>query len=184
MIFGFCILLVIAALAVVIALGLDWREARRSLYRLRRHLRGTMRIWRGCWGSFLGHIRSQSPIDMGSVYLGQEFLCSSDGSYQLNPRTVARSEYIQAVLATLEWPDTVDLRIFLMGFDAGEEWTRHSEGISGKLHPSETAESWLRPLTQSYGHIPTRAYQRIKAFNDPTSRVTPASITGITRDDQ
>jgi hypothetical protein len=161
---------------------LAWRGVSRMRSRLLSRLRRTMHIWRGSLGSFFGHIRSQSSTELGNVYLGQEFLCSLDGSFELNPRTIARSEYIRLLSATQGWSDTVDLRIFLMGFDAGEEWTRHNAGILENQHPSET-ESWLVSLREGYGCVPARVYQQIRAFNGQTSAATPAAILGETRRD-
>ena len=46
------------------------------------------------------------------------------GCYVANRRTTARVEGIRKFLATHPWVDSVDLRIFLSGFDAGEEYYR------------------------------------------------------------
>jgi hypothetical protein len=45
-----------------------------------------------------------------------------NGCYQANARTLARAEGIKKLQAIHQWVDIADLRIFLMGFDAGEEY--------------------------------------------------------------
>lgn len=163
---------------------LDWSKVFRPLSQLRRHLRRTMHIWGGSLGSFFGHIRIQSATKRVSVYLGPEFLKPTHaGCLELNSRTIARAEYIRALSAMYPWVDIADLRVFLMGFDAGEEWTHYSMGIVRKGHPSEM-ESWLDLTIESYGRIPDKVIQQIKAFNDQTSdAATPAAIAGVTRKD-
>ena len=48
--------------------------------------------------------------------------------YQTNIRTVARKHYTELLLATRPWADGEDLQIFLMGFDAGEQFASCSNG--------------------------------------------------------
>jgi hypothetical protein len=45
-----------------------------------------------------------------------------DGCYRANERTIARGEGIKRLQAKHRWVDTVDLQMFLEGFDAGEEY--------------------------------------------------------------
>jgi hypothetical protein len=77
---------------------------------------------RASFRSFLGHTRFQfarggTRIDLGASCQFQ------DGCWQANKRTLARAEGIEKLKATHPWVDTPDLRIFLMGFDAGEEYS-------------------------------------------------------------
>jgi hypothetical protein len=70
-----------------------------------------------------GHIRilfskAGTRVDLGASYQLR------DGCYQANTRILARAEGIEKLRATHPWVDTADLRIFLMGFDAGEEYSR------------------------------------------------------------
>lgn len=124
--------------------------------------------------SLRGHICIQPPTELwAGVSLGQEFLCRSDKCPQLNPRTIARAEYRQMLRAIYPWVDSVDLRLFLMGFDAGEEWTNHSNGSSGAGRPSEI-ESWLNLAAQNHGYVPDRIHERIRAFNEQILDATPA----------
>jgi hypothetical protein len=114
-----------------------------------------------------------------SVYFGPLYEeCPRTESPVLNARTIARDEYTQALSAIYPWTDIADLRIFLMGFEAGEQWSLHHRGISRSKHPSELS-SWLD--LPSCGQIPQRVYQRIKASSGRTSVVTPAAIAGVTR---
>ena len=55
------------------------------------------------------------------VHLGPSVQFRS-GCYQANTRTLARAEGIKRLQATRPWADIEDLRIFLEGFDAGEEY--------------------------------------------------------------
>jgi hypothetical protein len=159
---------------------LYWRAIRRSLSRIRQYLQGTMQILFRSLGSLHGHIGIQSPTEFWiGVNLGQEFLSQSDKRPRLNPRTTARAEYRQMLRAIYPWIDSVDLRIFLMGFDAGEEWVCDSMGSSEERRPSEN-ESWLDLATQAYGYVPDRVRQRIKKFDDQTSDGTPVAISGVT----
>jgi len=49
--------------------------------------------------------------------------CSSLGQrFVPNERTLARAEGIETLRSTHKWVDTVDCRLFLMGFDAGEKY--------------------------------------------------------------
>jgi len=50
-----------------------------------------------------------------------------DGSLQYVVRTQIRSFDIQKLQAIYPWVDILELRIFLMGFDAGEQWVLGSE---------------------------------------------------------
>lgn len=90
--------------------------------------------------SFRGHIgilfsRAETRIDLGPSFQLQ------DGRYRENMRTLARAEGIQRLLATHPWSDSADLRIFLMGVDAGEEHCRANPqggGGSPELHSAQT----------------------------------------------
>lgn len=78
--------------------------------------------WYAAFRSFRGHIRIQSATVGGRVDLG----CAvqlEDGCYQANTRTLARAAGIEKLQAIHRWVDIVDLRIFLMGFEAGEEYS-------------------------------------------------------------
>ncbi len=75
--------------------------------------------WNVAFRSFREHIRIQSATSGGRVDLGPAFQLQ-DGYDVTNARTIARAEGIKRLLAIHPWCDSVDLRIFLMGFDAGE----------------------------------------------------------------
>jgi hypothetical protein len=63
-----------------------------------------------------------------------------DGSKTPNTRTTARVLYTTMLRAKYHWADIPDLHIFLMGFDAGEQWTLHTQGIETDTHGDG---SWL-----------------------------------------
>lgn len=72
--------------------------------------------------SWVGHIRSQSPTKRNEVGAGPAFERDQDGGYRENLRTKYRVSCIENLSATHPWVDRIDLRNFLLGFDAGEEW--------------------------------------------------------------
>lgn len=57
-------------------------------------------------------------VDVGAAFLIQ------DGCLVESTRTLARAEGIEKFLATHSYADSVDLRTFLDGFDAGEEYCK------------------------------------------------------------
>lgn len=73
----------------------------------------------------------------------------------------------------------VDLRIFLMGFDGGEEWS-HRTGNENAAN-SRLEDSWLNLASQQFGYVPDRVRQAINADNSQTSDVTPAVFAGVIR---
>jgi hypothetical protein len=78
--------------------------------------------------------------------LGPASLLLPDGT-GAQPRTVARELYIEALWAIYPWADIPDLHIFLMGFDAGEQWTRHTSDSERKTPASP--DSWLNLYVES-----------------------------------
>lgn len=81
--------------------------------------------------SFRAHIRIQSSmwwVDLGPLGKFQ------DGHYQNHERIQSRVEGIKTLQAKCPWVDSVDLRMFLMGFDEGEKYNtaladRHGSNI-------------------------------------------------------
>ena len=144
-------------------------------------LRDALHILVSSFRSFRGHISLQSPREAYGPSLGKAFVRGEDQSLQRNPRTLARSFYIEMLWASMPWIDMVDLRIFLMGFDAGEEWSHHT--CSGKAANSQAEDSWLNLASQRFGYVPDRVRQAINTDNGQTSDVTPAAIAGVIRND-
>ena len=118
-----------------------WRLIKYSLRYLRFRLLNSWCIWRGALRSFLGHIRSQSARERLSVTLGPSLELSQGRHYQANTRTLARRLYIESVSAIYPWVDIPDLRIFLMGFDAGEQWSLYKADI--EIDEQTEDASWL-----------------------------------------
>jgi hypothetical protein len=153
------------------------------LYRLIRFQTRFCTNWRRAYASIRScgrHIRSQfskEPLDQGPVV-------SWDQSAQrclARPESLARSLYTRSVEATLlPWADTVDLRIFLMGFDAGEQWGAQ---LDSECRKHLQTPAWLLSVQEKFGFIPEKVNQEIEAFNDQISGVTPAAIAGVTRKD-
>jgi hypothetical protein len=84
-------------------------------------LSNTWCIWNGAARSFAGHIRIQSSKERLAVDLGPAPVLTPDGSLIDQPATRARVASIENLSAKYPWIDIVDRRIFLMGFDAGEQ---------------------------------------------------------------
>jgi hypothetical protein len=78
-------------------------------------------IWSGAARSFVWHIRIQSTREIPHVILGPASLLSPEGLILDQPGTHARAEGIRSLSAKYPWVDIVHQRVFLMGFDAGEQ---------------------------------------------------------------
>ena len=116
--------------------------ARAFLHLLRERLLDKLCIWRAALHSFRGHIRSQSAKGRVGVDFGPALVCRHSGHLCRNTRTVARILYTKRLLASLPWADSQDLEIFLMGFDAGEQWGIGNEGIGVEIQ-NQVRTSWL-----------------------------------------
>jgi hypothetical protein len=79
--------------------------------------------WYAAFRSFRGHIQFQFATSAVRVDLGPS-VQFRNGYYRANARTLARAEGIEKLQATHRWVDIVDLQIFLMGFDAGEGYSK------------------------------------------------------------
>jgi len=95
------------------------------------HLLNAWCIWSGAARSFLWHIRLQSAKETPRVSLGAVPVLYLVGSLQDQPGTISRAASISYLLAIYPWLDIVHLRIFLMGFEAGEQ-------THGRCRGSET----------------------------------------------
>lgn len=78
-----------------------------------------LRRWCVILGSLREHMRIQFSIQ--SVPLGPGFELLETG-WQENKRTTARAEGIRKLQAIRQTIDTADIQMFLVGFDAGEEY--------------------------------------------------------------
>lgn len=59
-----------------------------------------------------------------------------------NERTDSRVDGIQALAASYPWVDAVDMKMFLAGFDAGDEFRiRNPESERSQSEPVETSEN-------------------------------------------
>lgn len=74
-------------------------------------------IYVGALRSLRGHIRTLAPTGRPSLDLGLSPLLYPDGSTREAPYTVALAEGIAALEAAHPWLDTVDIHLFLTGFD-------------------------------------------------------------------
>lgn len=90
-----------------------------------------MRKWYAVARSFRGHIHIQFSTRTGRVDLGPVFRRQGE-RYVANERTRARASGIDKLLATFRWADSADRHIFLLGFEAGEEF--------GKERPTDCSE--------------------------------------------
>lgn len=114
-------------------------------------------IIRLAFGSLLGHIRLQPSTTIlslpGPIHRYGQVWPRGAHSY------IARSFYRQMVSHLYPWADTVDLRLFLMGFDAGEQWLLH---ISGKEECKPQENSWLALAETEFGYVPDLVNQWVK----------------------
>jgi hypothetical protein len=127
-----------------------WRETIAPRYRWY-CLVNTWRILRAAIYSCCGHIQLQSPKEASTAGVGPAFEKAPTQSGQKNTRTLARAFYIEMLLAKWEWLDIVDLRIFLMGFDAGEQWILHTKGTGTEI--PTLPSSWLHLAEQKCGTV-------------------------------
>jgi hypothetical protein len=75
-----------------------------------------------------------------------------------------------------EWADLADLQMFLMGFEAGEQWAYRSE--DNQTYTAPQIASWLLLANKEVD-------QAIKAAKGQTSEVIPAEMRGhATRNDE
>ena len=112
-------------------------------------------IWIAAYRSFRGHIDIQSATEPNCLTLGpslQKPLSAPQNS--LRSDTVARALYIEMLLATYPWADIVDLRMFLMGFDAGDQWSRHTTGSA--VDTQAYRRSWVCLAEEKFGSVAKR----------------------------
>lgn len=79
--------------------------------------------------SFRGHIHLLLSRAWWGVDLGPQLQRSPDGHLHENKRTAFRSDCIAQLVAAHPWANSIDLDMFLQGFDLGEAWGAHT-GIS------------------------------------------------------
>lgn len=96
--------------------------------------------WCAVLHSFRAHIRIQCAKKGERVHVGPAYRCQ-DGHLCPDERTEARAEGIETMLATHPWADSADLKVFLMGFDAGEKF-----GTS--LQAFRNPESSCNPISE------------------------------------
>ena len=156
-----------------------WRRAgtRYSLYLLRLSLLNRWCIARDAFRSFRGHIQIQFATGRAGVDLGPLWERDSRGVSRQCIRTDARRLYIEKLSAIHPWVDGQDLRIFLMGFDAGEQYLDHSHGISVHTHSSDECSLWVSPSVLN-------SLQEIRAANGQISEAIPAAMAGVIRSDE
>lgn len=143
---------------------LDWLLARLPVRLVWSYALGIWCIWRAAIRSCYGRIRIQSPTELLDSGAGSAFRRDPTGCLRPNTRTLARSCYIEMLSATYGWVDIVDLRIFLMGFDAGEQWTRHTMGSEPKNKPE--ISSWLNLAENKLGSVASRVAEITKSESD------------------
>ena len=99
--------------------------------------------WYAIFRILRAHMNSQFSIAKASVDLGPSVEIR-DGRFAANARTRARAEGIRKFLANHRWADSLHLRTFLSGFDAGEEYC-----MACRLREQDIQESRNVPVNQS-----------------------------------
>lgn len=140
-----------------------WRQLKRLQRLLRLRLLCSWYIWRNAHNSCRGHIRKQSPRELPFVDYGPCLESDDSGWYQPNKRTNARKRYTQMLSAIHPWLDMVDRQMFLMGFDAGEQWSLCTMGNGlCKRHQDVDKDSWLALAEKEFGHVPVLVDKWVK----------------------
>jgi hypothetical protein len=153
---------------------------RYSLALLLARAQTTWRIWCDAIRSCYGHIRSQSATELQGVSFGRSPVWDeTTQTWVPNPDAIARSFYTEIISAIYPWADTQDLRIFLMGFQAGEEWLLHRGSKNNGCHETP---SWISLAEKTFGHVPDRVRQELQAATP--SEDTPAAISKVTLRDK
>jgi hypothetical protein len=114
-------------------------EIRLSLLRLRHGLLDKWYIVYLAFRSLHGRIWLQFAKGLQGVSLGPRYHLKN-----LNVQTAARRLYTKRLSEILPWIDFQDLRIFLMGFEAGEEFACCNAGKQW-IQKIGLASSWLTP---------------------------------------
>ena len=114
-------------------------EIRLSLLRLRHGLLDKWYIVYMAFRSLHGRIWLQFAKGLQGVNLGPRYHLKN-----LNVETASRRLYTKRLLEILPWVDFQDLRIFLMGFEAGEEFACCNAGKQW-IQKIGLASSWLSP---------------------------------------
>lgn len=95
--------------------------------------------WRECLCIALSALRSchghlGTAVRQGKCLLEVGLATYPNGAP--NQRTLARTVGIRNLLATYPWADSLDLQMFLAGFDAGEEFVAHRDTQPNKQKPA------------------------------------------------
>lgn len=104
---------------------LSWLDFPYRLYR-----------WSAAFRSFRAHIRIQSP-KMGSHFDLGPLGRVQDGRCKNHERIQSRAAGIETMRSGSPWVDSVDIRLFLLGWDAGE---KYSMGLADH-HTQNTPDS-------------------------------------------
>lgn len=119
------------------------RRLRHLRFRATARLYKTTNILRASCRSFLGRIRLQSTKNWIVSY-GPAFSRDREGCLVPNAGSNVRAECTEKQGAIYPWVDSVDLQMFLDGFDAGEEWAlrNHSRENSTdvQIHSQHTTD--------------------------------------------
>ena len=95
--------------------------------------------WSSAFCSASGHIEFERARGYGPIRIGRAFRVLPDQSLVPHERTEARTAGIQTLKATFgDWLPQLDLQIFLMGFEAGEEFVL-------RMGSTGYSESFLSP---------------------------------------
>jgi hypothetical protein len=125
-----------------------------AVFRLRRR----WCIWLSTFRSFRGHIQTLSSKDQAVVDLGPA-LRLVNGHLVRWIRTDARRLYIEKLLAIHCWADILDLEMFLMGFDAGEQWGIYNSEMGTEVdmeignHSSWLTSTDVEEINKRLGYI-------------------------------
>ncbi len=117
----------------------ELRYARATLSRLAFRFLNKTHIVFASLRSCLGHICTQPSTDT-LLGIGPAMEYRVDQGWVASLRTEHRKNHIERLMALHPWLDRVDLRLFLAGFEAGEEFASRS-GTESNIPTSEASSN-------------------------------------------
>ena len=90
--------------------------------------------WEG--RSLVGRIQTLLSRKQWGVTTGPDTVCLLDGRVLKNRRTAVRKRGIEELVSRYPWASTIDLQMFLDGFDLGERYGQSSLGTAAPDRPA------------------------------------------------
>lgn len=138
-----------------------WSKLRQACFAVRKLLlypwKRPYRLWcalRVSVRTFRGHIQELLSRKRWAVDLGPVYLPNLDGHLLVNSRVQSRNAGIETLIQSRSWANTIDIEIFLQGFDWGEQYALSKSCTQSNIAFEEPCN---RPLSnlgcQLSGHL-------------------------------